>query len=168
MTTFADLRTQLAQARTQKSAADAQVAQQSAQLKSVQSQIAALSRQGTAKALQIAALKKQADALTAQVAASRQQARQAQANATQLLGQLVGLQDPTQQLSELNDRIPIFLFPVRLEVRFHSGSISVVPRTPVPGVPDPGRSSPFDFCCGGGWIVPAVVDSHLSRRLPDR
>ena len=64
MTTFADLRTQLAQARTQKSAADAQVAQQSAQLKAIQSQIAALSRLGPAQSTRLASLQKQADALT--------------------------------------------------------------------------------------------------------
>lgn len=127
MTTFADLRTQLAQARTQKSAADAHVAEQSAQLKSVQSQIATLSRQGAGQAQKIAGLQKQADALTTQLAASRQQGSRAQANATQLLGQLVGLQDPTQQVSELSDRIPILLFPVRLEVRFHQGTTKVLP-----------------------------------------
>jgi len=137
MTTFADLRTQLAQARTQKSAADQQVAQQNAQLKSVQSQISALSRRGAAQSNQLAALQKQADALTTQVAASRQQASQAHANATQLLGQLAGLQDPTQQLSQLNDHIPILLFPVRLEVRFHNATAAVIPGTPVTGVPSP-------------------------------
>ncbi|MFI5113329.1 MAG: hypothetical protein ACHP9S_10910 [Terriglobales bacterium] len=142
MTTFADLRTQLAQARTQKSAADARVAQQIAQLKSVQSQVAALSRQGAAQANKVAELQKQADALTKQVAASRRQVSQAQANATQLLGRLAELQDPTQQLSELNDRIPILLFPVRIEVRFHKASTTVTPGVPAPGVPTPVAGTP--------------------------
>ena len=153
MTTFADLRTQLAQARTQKSAAEGKVAQQSAQLKSVQSQIAALSRQSAAQANQLAALEKQADALTTQVAASRQQASQAQVNATQLLGQLVALQDPTQQLSELSDRIPILLFPVRLEVRFHNANTTVIPGVPIPGVAAPSMPAPGI----GARSVPAPV-----------
>ena len=143
MTTFADLRTQLAQARSQKSAVDAQVAQQSAQLKTVQRQIAALSRLGAAQADQLAALKKQADTLTTQVAASRQAVSQAQVNATQLLGQLIALQDPTQQLSELNDRIPILLFPVRLEVRFHTAATTTVPA--VGAAPTPAAKAGGSF-----------------------
>jgi hypothetical protein len=131
MTAFTDLRTQLAQARAQKSAADAQVAQQNAKLKAVQSQIATLSRQaGRQTAATLAALQKQADALTTQAAASRQQASQAQANATQLLGQIVQLEDPTQQISELSDQIPILLFPVRLEVRFHKAAAMTIPGSP--------------------------------------
>jgi hypothetical protein len=160
MTTFANLRTQLAQARTQKSAADAQITQQSAQLKSVQSQIAALSRQGAAQANQMAALQKQADALTTQVAASRQRASQLQVNATQLLGQLVALQDPTQQLSELNDRIPILLFPVRLEVRFHKASTTVIPGTPAPGVPTPVAGTAG---AAGPAAATAVVDGSFPQ-----
>lgn len=169
MTTFADLRTQLAQARTQKSAADAQVAQQSVQLKSVQSQIAALSRQGTTQAGKVAGLQKQADALTTQLAASRQHASRAQANATQLLGQLVGLQDPTQQLSELNDRIPILLFPVRLEVRFHRATSKALPGTPVAGVPTPGvptPSVPTPVTGTPGAAGPATVGIATTRTTP--
>ncbi|HEY2496510.1 MAG TPA: hypothetical protein VGK24_05530 [Candidatus Angelobacter sp.] len=139
MTTFADLRTQLAQARTQKSAADAQAALQNAQLKSIESQIATLSRQsGGQTSHSLAGLQKQAATLTTQITASRRQAGQFQTSASQLLGQIAQLQDPTQQLSELNDRIPILLFPVRLEVRFRKAAPIQTPPVPISAVPTPG------------------------------
>jgi hypothetical protein len=151
MTTFADLRTQLAQIRTQKSAADAQAALQSAQLKAIESRIATISRQaGEQTAQTLAALQKQAATLTTQIAASRQQAGRLQAGASQLLGQIALLQDPTQQLSELNDRIPILLFPVRLEVRFHKAAPAPTPVPTTPGVPVPVVTTPGATPAGAG------------------
>ncbi len=188
MTAFTDLRTQLAQARTQKSAADAQLAVQNQQLKAVQSQIAVLSRQATGQATEqqtLAALQKQADTLSRQVAASRQQASRAQSSATQLLGQFAQLQDPSQQLSQLSDRIPILLFPVRLEVRFRKApatptpgipSTLGVPATPavptIPGVTTPtgttlARATPADTTPAAATLGAAAVDQLWIRVYPD-
>lgn len=136
MSDFTNLRTQLSQARTQKAAEDATLALQGEQLKSVQRQIAALERLdgGTGSQRQrLAALKKQESTLSAEIDRQRGQIKESRANAGQLLGQLVGLADPAKQLAQLNDSIPILLFPVRLEVRFHKGNINVPAGAVAPG-----------------------------------
>ena len=173
MTTFADLRTQLAGVRAQKSAADAQAALQSAQLKAVQGQIATLSRSAGAETDRtLAALQKQVATLTAQVADTRQQASQAQASIGQLLGQFAQLQDPMQQLSQLSDRIPILLFPVRLEVRFHQAAATTVPGTPgiataatTPAAGTPGVANPISATPAAA-VVNAVHELWI-RVYPD-
>lgn len=126
MTDFANLRTELSQMRTQKDIAAAQLTVLREQLKSVQRQIATLQRLdgGTGSQRErLAALQKQATVLSAQVDDQCQQAQKFQTNASQLLGQLAQLQDPTKQLSQLNDAVPILLFPVRIEIRFHKANI---------------------------------------------
>src|SRR5262245_42669868 len=121
MTTFTDLRTKLEQARDKKSAAAAKLETQRGQLKAVQQEIAALSRQETARAgmqRKLASLRKKADALSAQIGRTEQQLTTAKTTADTLQRQLVVSDAPSQQLAQLNDNLPILLFPVRLEVRF--------------------------------------------------
>jgi hypothetical protein len=148
MTAFTDIRTLLSQARAQKSTADAQLSVQREQLNSLQRQIAALSRQATAEGAQqtLAALQKQQAALSAHVERTSQQSAKAQANVGQLLRQLAQLEDPSRQLSQLNDAIPILLFPVRLEVRFHqsTGAGDAVPQLWIRIYPDDCQIDSFE------------------------
>ena len=121
MTDFADLRTQIANARAQRDAAAAQLATQREQLKQTQRQIALLQRLDGGSGSQrerLGALQKQAQALSSQIDGQRQAVAGLQASTTQILGQLVGLADPTQQIEKLDDAVPILLMPLRLEVRF--------------------------------------------------
>jgi hypothetical protein len=120
MTAFTDLQAQIAQARATHAGAASRLALTREQLKNVQRQIASLLRI-TAQSEQLASLQRQAQALSAQVATQQAQVGALRMSGTQLLGRLTGLADPTQQVVELRDTIPILLFPVRIETRFHDG-----------------------------------------------
>jgi hypothetical protein len=117
---FSDLRDRLAGARAQRDASAARLATAREQLRSVQQRIAALRRVADPRDRQtLADLERQAAALEEQVGGLRGQVADLKASAGGLLGQLVGLDDPARQIAELDDAIPILLFPVRLETRFH-------------------------------------------------
>ena len=128
MTNFSDLRTQVAATRAQADAASASLAVAREQLADVQRAIANLQRVTDAQRdprarEQLAQLEKKAAALTQQVDAHRQEVSRFKTQAGDLIGQLLAI-DPAQQIELLNDRIPILLFPVRLETRFHRPSFN--------------------------------------------
>jgi hypothetical protein len=134
MTNFTDLRTQLAGIRAQKDASVSRLAIAREQLRDIQAQIAARQRLGDRHDQQgLAELEKQAATLTQQVERLRNESTDHKTNAADLLGRLATLTDPAQQIEELNDAIPILLFPVRLETRFHQPSqnlLAVVAASP--------------------------------------
>jgi len=125
MSDFSDLRAKLAQTRAQMDDAGLQLALQREQLKNTQRQIAALERLDGGTGSQnekLAALHKQEQGLSSAVGQQRKSNADLKARASQLLGQLTALDDPTKQIAQLSDSIPILLFPVRLEVRFQTAS----------------------------------------------
>ncbi|MFI5105698.1 MAG: hypothetical protein ACHP79_12310, partial [Terriglobales bacterium] len=137
MTNFADLRTQVAQKRAEKDASAAQLAILREQLRNLQQQIADLRRVADPHERErLAALEKQATALTQEIDRQRKAVAGLKAGASDLLGQLTAFADPTKQIEELNDAIPILLFPVRIETRFHqpenSGRVSAIAAVAVP------------------------------------
>jgi hypothetical protein len=147
MTTFTDLRTQLAQARDQKSTADAQLALQREQLKAVEREIVAATRQATTRAIQqrtLLALREQARTLSAQIDRTREQVAATRTTVDSLQRQLTLSLDPAQQLAQLSDSIPILLFPVRLEVRFHAASAAGGPQLWIRIYPDDCQIDSFE------------------------
>ncbi len=132
MSDFNDLRTRLAAMRTLKDAAAAELATRREQMKSVQRQIAALQRTagaGGADREKLTSLEQQRQALSADIAAQKEQLGGLRANASHLLGQLAELADPTKQITQLSDQVPILLFPVRLETRFRAATGAEGART---------------------------------------
>jgi hypothetical protein len=127
MTTFTDLQSQLASHRVQQGATALEVAAARAQLQGIRQQIATLGRTaGREQGQEAAALREQADALAAKLKDLSGRYAGLRSDGTSLLGQFATLADPAAQAAQLNDSIPILLFPVRLETRFHQ-SVPVVP-----------------------------------------
>jgi hypothetical protein len=128
MSNFTDLRNQVAGTRAQADSNATRLAVAREQLKDVQREIADLQRVANAQTdprgpARLAELEKQAGALTQQIDRLRQETGRLKAQVGDLLGQLLTT-DPAQQIEELNDGLPIMLFPVRLETRFHVPSPS--------------------------------------------
>lgn len=123
MTAFTDLRDQLAAARMQRDAAAAALARQREVLKNLQRRIADVQRtvDGDAARARLASLTAQARELSEALDAQRGALGALKTSATQLAGELAALADPSTQIEALDDGVPILLFPVRVEVRFHQG-----------------------------------------------
>src|SRR5262245_32594378 len=146
MTTFTDLRGQLAQARDQRSAAEAQLLLQREQLRALERQIGSLTRQSTAAIQQrrLLALRQQAVDLATQIDRSRQAAAAAKTTTDTLQRQFVALMDPAQRVAQLSDSVPILLFPVRLEVRFRAASGGSGPQLWIRIYPDDCQIDSFE------------------------
>src|SRR5262245_11814945 len=132
MATFIDVRAQLSKQRYDRDRAAAQLNAEREQLKSVRREISAVQRvDGStgARGAALAALEDKARALTGAIEAGNRQVAALSAGAAQLLGQLAGLSDPTQQIEQLSDAFPILLFPVRIETRFQKTSASGAPAS---------------------------------------
>ena len=118
MTNFIDLRNQLAGTRTQAESTASKLAIAQEQLKDVQSEVAALQRTTDAQTdpagRRVAQLTKQAADLNRQIDGFRSDLGRLKAQNGDLLVSLSAM-NPEQQIEELNDRLPILLFPVRLE-----------------------------------------------------
>jgi ABC-type transporter Mla subunit MlaD len=136
MTNFTDLRNQLAGTRTQAESTASRLAIAREQLKDVQSEVAALQRTANAQTdpggRRLAQLTKQAADLNRQIDGLRSDLGRLKAQNGDLLVSLSAM-NPEQQIEELNDHLPILLFPVRLETRFHAPSAANL-RANVAGV----------------------------------
>jgi hypothetical protein len=136
MTNFTDLRKQLGGTRTQAESTASKLAVAREQLKNVQSEMASLQRtantQTDPNGRRRAQLAKQADDLNRQINGIRDDLGRLKAQNGDLLVSLSAV-NPEQQIEELNDHLPILLFPVRLETRFHVPS-TVNVRANVAGV----------------------------------
>lgn len=123
MSTFDDLRTRLADARTQRDGGALALATARESLKNVQRRIALLQRIGGDDTRgELAQLQEQATSLSGRVDEQRKSVGGLRAGVDQLIGEIAGLSDPAQQIGELDDAIPILLFPVRIEVRFQAAA----------------------------------------------
>ena len=120
MSSFADLREQLASARSDRGAALSQLAIAREQLRDVRARIDAGRRVAGDRSGELEALQREETALEEAVEGLRRDLGGLQADARGLLGQLAELDDPAGQIGELSDSVPILLFPVRLETRFHA------------------------------------------------
>jgi hypothetical protein len=134
MSTFSDLRDRLAGIRSQQDSSASRLATAREQLKSIEQRIAALRRVADPRdAEQLSVLEQQAGTLGEQIGGLRGEVAGFKAGVGDLLGQFVTLADPSRQIEELNDAIPVLLFPVRLETRFHQPTI---------GIPGPTAAAP--------------------------
>ncbi len=137
MSAASDLTSNLAKSRAARDTAVQKLALLRAQLSGIQRQIATAQRLGPGQANALGALQKQAQTLSSQVEQAQASAGQADAAVVGLLGQFTSLADPTAQVGELDDNVPILLFPVRVEVRYRTaqrqpGRVPVLVAPPQP------------------------------------
>ncbi len=122
MSAFDQLRTQLAAKRASRNTTAGQLAVAREQLRNVQRRIDELKRvPGSQRSGLLVEFEQQAQILSDRVTDLRQELSNLHADASDLLGRLTALADPTQQISQWSDEFPILLFPVRIETRFHRG-----------------------------------------------
>ena len=123
MSDFGDLRGQLAEKRAGRDEAALTLATAREQLRDAKTELAERERLATQRDRgQLAELEQRVAALGEEVDGRRGDLAGLDEDVSGLLGKLVELADPTRQLSELDDATPILLFPVRLEVRFHTAT----------------------------------------------
>lgn len=119
MSDFNQLRSDLAAKRASRQSAASQLSVARAQLKDTERRIAELKRLGNGHREELDAIEQKARTLGDRITQLRRDVAGHQEAALGLLGRLAGLADPTTQIGQWRDGVPILLFPVRLETRFH-------------------------------------------------
>ncbi|HEU5324190.1 MAG TPA: hypothetical protein VFX28_25540, partial [Methylomirabilota bacterium] len=136
MSAFTELRARLAAARAERQTSTAQLTIARERLRDVQRELAELARvPGQAPRERAAELERRAAALAEQVDGLRRRVGGLKAGTGRLLDELVELADPSRQIGELSDSVPILLFPVRLETRFRPARPARAGRLTAAAVP---------------------------------
>lgn len=125
-----DLRAKLAQARAGSANAANEIALKREELRKLKREAAAAARLGAKGAQRAAELDAKAKSLASDIEGKQKQLGSLKANLSAQLHQLTVLADPTKQIESLSAKIPILLFPVRLETRFRHDIVTEGRPTP--------------------------------------
>lgn len=119
MSELDDLRASLGGARAEHAKAAADIAVEREQLRSVERALKTFGRTASADDERVVALERERAAIAGRLEGHGARLRELGAAVADLTGRFGELADPTTAISELSDRVPILLFPLRLETRFH-------------------------------------------------
>src|SRR5688572_28993383 len=111
MSDFSDLRDRLTKSRADRDRAARDLAQRREEAKRIDRELAALRCVGDDRVQELEGRMRE---LAAELSRSRDAFAGLRAGTSEILGALAALADPTKQIAELSDSIPILLFPVRL------------------------------------------------------